>query len=434
MKKKVLLAVGIASLMLSMVPVGVAVAQDEEANKVTLLDETFKFEGGYLPDLEEAGKTTQGPWVIPLPAGKGRVTYKCTLLTEGLAPVDVEHCYGPWFALSSATIHWFDPREQGMRWWRFPEFEKHYDSQGKLIYEGAFWPWSSETGVKRTEGGVLKIIQGIRYHGFFRYSAEDQEWRMVIGYVFDETRDRLEWQRQQTISEQETQLRDSDEAKQVKNDIDQNESTYDEKKKEGVEEGLDKVTVVQSEEQRKQAEEIKQHLTKQPEAERKRAYIIVDPSMSTWEKILMGIFSKAWIKVALKKAGYEVIETQSVEEALFHPHTGAVVFFGHGSSEEVQTATFGGYTVQGLRRLRYNRKYAECQSKMSDQEAQRKAVEAMEENFGIPLVINQSCYSLGGKGRPMDTQVADILVKPGGLYFGRQGKVRAFSLLTPYSL
>lgn len=81
---KVLLGVSIVSLMLSMTPIGVVVAQEEEANRVTLLHETFSYPKGCVYGCKHVlpAADTGRRWEVDLPDAEGKLEYTCRELTE----------------------------------------------------------------------------------------------------------------------------------------------------------------------------------------------------------------------------------------------------------------------------------------------------------------------------------------------------------------
>lgn len=143
---KVLLGVLIVSLMLSMTPIGVAVAQEEEANRVTLLHETFSYPKGCVSGCKHVlpAADTGRRWEVDLPDAEGKLEYTCRELTEVWSNIG-----------GGLSIKYFD-REGNPK-----------PLHGKIL-----------------NGGKIRVTHAPNMYGTFNIGQGYQEWEVSIYFVF----------------------------------------------------------------------------------------------------------------------------------------------------------------------------------------------------------------------------------------------------------
>ena len=150
----------------------------------------------------------------------------------------------------------------------------------------------------------------------------------------------------------------------------------------------------------------------------KIAVIAIDPKLDEWTfnlnspRILDEI---GWYR----KNGYQIASingtVDDIAGALLHPNVKALTFVGHGGAvgqDGSQISSLANYAALGWQKKIYwvlRERYR--QRGMTDSEAAARARKESE-NFGLERVVNYSCWSL------IDTSIADLFVKPGGLYYG----------------
>lgn len=117
--------------------------------------------------------------------------------------------------------------------------------------------------------------------------------------------------------------------------------------------------------------------------------------------------------------GYKIASVpgtvNDIAEVLLNPNVKALTFVGHGG-----TVRADGSPISSLaklrakdwqREIRWTLRERYKQKGMTRSEADTWA-KKKSENFGLERVVNYSCWSL------IDTSIAELFVKPGGVYYG----------------
>jgi hypothetical protein len=223
--------------------------------------------------------------------------------------------------------------------------------------------------------------------------------------------------------EEEAQLRASEKAKEVEEEISENKPTYDELKTEAPEGGtVDKVTLIPPEGTEEELADI-QHTPK-----KKKAYILTSPELGTWHRIIMWPKKKA-IMNHFEREGYELVVLEATNENIrtmvADSDTDALAYFGHNRFPTLENYDANG--LQSVATLERRKRYME--QGMSSEEAKERV---KSERFEVKYFYNHSCYSLGEEDKK-DTSLFDGTLRSGGIGWGHQGSLHIYHRLTQYT-
>ena len=166
----------------------------------------------------------------------------------------------------------------------------------------------------------------------------------------------------------------------------------------------------------------------------KIAVICVDPKLGEWKKFfnaprliheIKGYSDRGYKVVALKGTADEVLR------ALLDKNVKAITFVGEGGlriGTIRHVPTLAGNDAAGWKRkvqLALEKRYYE--KGLEQKEAHRRAIKESQ-NFGLDIVVNYSCWSLA------DVSIAELFVKPAGVYYGSSVMYSACPLNFPYFL
>ncbi len=151
----------------------------------------------------------------------------------------------------------------------------------------------------------------------------------------------------------------------------------------------------------------------------KKAYVVISETLSPNKLEMVWTYKKVQYMVAfMQHVGYDVRlvfrgSDKDVFDAVADPNAGAVAYFGHSGEPAIEDQDFdsGGLETQ----LAASRGEWYEEGGMERTAARKKA--NSEESMGLDFFYNHACHSAD----PGFENMADALVRPGGVYYGEDG-------------